>query len=130
MKLKIKEEKLLRRLSPTFTPALSESNLYPSIKWIQADHAIGLKACNFIKKGTSIQVFSCEICGIFEKIIFTEHLWWLLLYTTLLNIYEEAFLQKQLLRKAIRVSSQNTPSQRSDKTLNTSLCMTVCLVQL
>ena len=33
------------------------------------------QACNFIKKETLTQVFSCEFCKVFKKIIFTEHLW-------------------------------------------------------
>ena len=32
------------------------------------------EACNFIKKETSTQVFSCEVFKIFKYTIFTEHL--------------------------------------------------------
>ena len=32
------------------------------------------QACNFIKKETLTQVFSCEFCEIFKKSLFTEHL--------------------------------------------------------
>ena len=32
-------------------------------------------ACNFIKKETLAQMFSCEFCGISKKAFFTEHLW-------------------------------------------------------
>ena len=32
-------------------------------------------ACNFIKKETLAQVFSCEVCEIFKNIFLTEHLW-------------------------------------------------------
>ena len=32
------------------------------------------KACNFIKKGTLPQVFSCEFCEISKNTFFTEHL--------------------------------------------------------
>ena len=32
------------------------------------------KACNFIKKETLAQVFSCEFCEISKKTLFTEHL--------------------------------------------------------
>ena len=35
----------------------------------------GLKACNFIKKDTSTQLFSCEYCEIFKNTSFEEHLW-------------------------------------------------------
>ena len=33
------------------------------------------KACNFIKKESLAQVFSCEFCEISKNIFFTEHLW-------------------------------------------------------
>ena len=33
------------------------------------------KACNFIKKETLAQVFSCEFCEISKNTFFTEHLW-------------------------------------------------------
>ena len=32
------------------------------------------KACNFIKKETLAQVFSCEFCEISKNTLFTEHL--------------------------------------------------------
>ena len=32
-------------------------------------------ACNFIKKDSLAQVFSCEFCEIFLDTFFTEHLW-------------------------------------------------------
>ena len=38
-----------------------------------------LEACNFIKKETLAQVFSCEFCKISDNTFFTEHLRWLLL---------------------------------------------------
>ena len=31
--------------------------------------------CNFIKKETLAQVFSCEFFKIYKNIFFTEHLW-------------------------------------------------------
>ena len=37
------------------------------------------RLCNFIKKETLAQVFSCEFCEISKNTLFTEHLWWLLL---------------------------------------------------
>ena len=37
------------------------------------------QACNFIKKETLAQVFSCEIREIYKNTFFIEHLWWLLL---------------------------------------------------
>ena len=33
------------------------------------------EACNFIKKGTLTQVFSCEFCEISKNTFFTEHIW-------------------------------------------------------
>ena len=33
------------------------------------------KACNFIKKETLVQVFSCEFCEISNNTFFTEHPW-------------------------------------------------------
>ena len=38
-----------------------------------------LQACNFVKKETLAQVFSCEFCEISKNTFFTEHLRWLLL---------------------------------------------------
>ena len=40
-----------------------------------------VKACNFIKKETLAQLFSCKYCEIFKNSFFIEHLWWLLLYS-------------------------------------------------
>ena len=37
------------------------------------------ETCNFIKKETLAQIFSCEFRKIFKSTFFTEHLWWLLL---------------------------------------------------
>ena len=37
------------------------------------------KACNFIKKETLAQLFSCKFCEIFKNTFSTEHLRWLLL---------------------------------------------------
>ena len=37
------------------------------------------QACNFIKKETLAQVFSCEFCESFQNTFFMKHLWWLLL---------------------------------------------------
>ena len=33
------------------------------------------EACNFIKKETLAQLFSCEFCEISKNTFFTEHLW-------------------------------------------------------
>ena len=45
------------------------------LKTLQAS----VSACNFIKKETLAQVFSCEFCEIFKSTFFIEHLRWLLL---------------------------------------------------
>ena len=42
--------------------------------------ALGLQPCNFIKKETLAQGFSCELCEISKNTLFAEHLRWLLLY--------------------------------------------------
>ena len=39
-----------------------------------------------VKKETQAQVFSCEFCEISKNTFFTEHLWWLLLDITKINI--------------------------------------------
>ena len=39
-----------------------------------ADYRQRPKACNFIKKETLAQVFSCEFCEISKNTFFTEHL--------------------------------------------------------
>ena len=33
------------------------------------------EACNFIKKDTLAQVFSCEFCEIFKNTFLTEYIW-------------------------------------------------------
>ena len=33
------------------------------------------RVCNFIKKETLAQVFSCEFCKIFKNTLITEHFW-------------------------------------------------------
>ena len=39
------------------------------------------EACNFVKKESPTQVFSCEFCKIFKNTFFVEHLRWMLLIT-------------------------------------------------
>ena len=39
------------------------------------NEAAALQACNFIKKETPTQVFSCEHCEIFRNTYFEKHLW-------------------------------------------------------
>ena len=45
------------------------------------------QACNFIKKETLTQVFSCEFCEISKNTLFTENLWWLLLMLVAMTIF-------------------------------------------
>ena len=45
------------------------SKTYSTLSW-----DLRPTACNFIKKETLTQVFSCEICKIFKNTFFTEHL--------------------------------------------------------
>ena len=45
------------------------------LKVSNADNKITSEACNFIKKETLAQVFSCEFCEISRNTFFTEHLW-------------------------------------------------------
>ena len=51
-----------------------------------------LQACNFTRKETPTQVFSCEFCEIFRNIFFLEHLRWLLLNLRILNFRLFIFL--------------------------------------
>ena len=39
------------------------------------DRNLRPKACNFIKKETLAQMFSCEFCEISKNTFFTEHVW-------------------------------------------------------
>ena len=42
--------------------------------WNAQKQSPGCAACNFIKKETLAQVFSCEFCGMFKNTFFIEHL--------------------------------------------------------
>ena len=91
-------------------------------------------ACNFTKKETLAQVFSCEFCEISKNTFFTEHLWATAsvyqtflffmksiygrgqrgVFKTLQNIYDEAFLWKQLKAKNSSLFSPKAqPSPRA-----------------
>ena len=48
----------------------SQENFCASVSFL-----IKLQACNFIKKETLAQVFSCEFYEISKNTFFTEHLW-------------------------------------------------------
>ena len=45
------------------------------IEYIFSKKSTKPEACNFIKKETLAQVFSCEFCEISKNTFFTEHLW-------------------------------------------------------
>ena len=45
------------------------------------------RTCNFIKKESLAQVFSCEFCEISKNCFFKEHLRWLLLQATIWQYY-------------------------------------------
>ena len=51
------------------------------------------QACNFIKKETLAQVFSCEFCKISKNTFFIEHLWRLLLVLVSCGFIEEQHWQ-------------------------------------
>ena len=53
-----------------FAPFFTE-HLYTTASDLQ----IKKKVCNFIKKETLIQVFSCGFCKIFNNTFVTEHIW-------------------------------------------------------
>ena len=50
----------------------SQENNYARVSFVIKLQA---EACNFIKKETLAQVFSCKFCEIFKSTFFTEHLW-------------------------------------------------------
>ena len=43
--------------------------------FLQIHKKVRILACNFIKKETLAQIFSCEFCEISKNTFFTEHLW-------------------------------------------------------
>ena len=59
-------------------------------------------AINFVKKETLPQMFSCEFCEISNKSFFTEHLWWLLLRTSLPQAMFQIGLKKFLWLKRFK----------------------------
>ena len=59
---------------------------------------IKLQACNFNKKETLTQVYSCEFCEIYKNTFFTEHLWWLVLYDILVNELDKYEVHKMSIK--------------------------------
>ena len=49
------------------------------------------RACNFIKKETLPQVFSCEFCKISKDTFFTEHLWMSASEETMMESWSQYF---------------------------------------
>ena len=67
---------LLKRKEVGFNSYINKSiflNIIP-LGFMTFSGDIG-KACNFIKKETLAQMFSCEFCEISKNTFFTEHLW-------------------------------------------------------
>ena len=64
----------------TFDTENTSQTLDFKMKWLKLRIEIALteamrpQACNFIKKETLAQVFSCEFCEIFKNTFFIEHL--------------------------------------------------------
>ena len=56
-----------------------------------------IKFCNFFKKETPMQVFSCEYWGIFKNSFFIEHLRWLLLHLMGTIVFNELTCTPELL---------------------------------
>ena len=52
----------------------SQENTFIGFSFLIKLQACRLAGCNFIKKETPIQAFSCEFCEIFRNTFFTEHL--------------------------------------------------------
>ena len=65
-------------------------------------------ACNFIKKETLAQVFSCDICEISKNTFFTEHLW------TTASKYS-TFRQKKLYSHTFKPSLEEVIVMHSEK---------------
>ena len=68
-----------------------------------------IQACNFIKRETLAQVFSCEFYEIFKNTFLTEHLRWLLLTfyseSTLRSFRTSCSKQEQYLKFKLTVTS-------------------------
>ena len=64
------------------------------------------QACDYIKKETLAQVFSCEFCAIFKSTFFTEHLWTTASEPklTLVSLFEGFYLVR-----TFSLTSINTP---------------------
>ena len=45
------------------------------MSYTEIQKSVGRKDCNFFKKETLTQVFSCEFCEISKNTFFTEHVW-------------------------------------------------------
>ena len=77
------------------------------------------RPCNFIKKETLVQAFSCEFCHIFKNTFFIGHLRWLLL--TILWI---VFIQRQLFKGSYRKTAPKTWENSKKNTSSLSLVVT------
>ena len=65
------------------------------------------QACNFIKKETLEQVFSCEFCEIPRNIFFTEHLW------TFASAYTRVYFsfERQTVKKLNQTQRNSSPKR-------------------
>ena len=79
--------------------------------------------CNFIKKETLVQVFSCEFCKISKNTLFTEHL-----RLSCFTIFRVLPPQRSLTRSKIRFCSVANAAECREilkwNELNYSLCST------
>ena len=59
-------------------------------------------ACNFIKKETLTQVFSCEFCEICKNIFFTEH-FWTTAFDTQMKSMDKIHCKRSFLKISIKI---------------------------
>ena len=84
--------------------------LYACINIYQLEiNTVQAEACNFIKKETPTQVFSCEYCEIFKGSFFIEHLWWLLLH------FSEAGFESFFIEFNLRESKKQSYNAHKNK---------------
>ena len=81
----IYQRKVFYEYSEASTGGALEKKVY--LKSLRPDNLLKKRhlTCNFIKKVTLVQVFSCKFCEIFKNNFFTKHL--------LRTAYESSFLQ-------------------------------------
>ena len=102
------------------------------------------EACNFIKKDTLVQVFSCELSEIVKNTFFTEHIWATasaisLINTVMLFLFEEDWEEKKFIiwsaeifcaKKHSIFGALNfylSPPVIKEKSFELCVCMCVCV---